>query len=229
MTQMPFQLATLPPEALDILRFFGKTDTTASYPADAIIDGGGMSERAFGKGLRRLINKKMLVMDGESIYKTTDLGRRTIAELIEWDMTAPERGAQAPARHVMRRVFVGTPRVLLSGQPVYLYVGFDEADDDEILSDDVDIVIRLTLIDGVAANTFTVDKAFRLTNYATRQAFEIAGGMYDMLRIRVQVTQPDVTDDESPGMYIDLPVTVDPTLADPSLVAYSTSVMIREG
>ncbi len=228
MSEMPIHLATLPPEALDILRFFGKTDTTAPYHADAIIEGGDMSERAFGKGLRRLINKKFMVMTDESIYKMTDLGRRGVAELIEWDMNAPERGAQAEPRFVMRRVVVAAPRVLLSAQPILLYIGFDEAGDDDILPEDVDLLIRLTLIDGVAANTFVIEKAFRLTNYAARQTFEIAGGMYDTLRVRVQISQPEWTDDEAPGMFVDLPVTVDATLSDPALVAYTTAVLIRE-
>lgn len=229
MTDMPFHLQTLPPEALDILRFFGKTDTTATYHADAIIEGGGLSERGFGKGLRRLINKKQLVMTDESVYKLTDLGRKSVAELIEWDMTAPERGKTREPRFVMRRVIAAAPRMLLSGQPVYLIVGFDDADDDDILAKDVDVLVRLTVIDGVAANTFVTEKAFRLTNYAGRQQFEITGGMYDKLRLRIQVTQPDSTDDEAPGLYIDLPVTVDPNEADYALTAYSTAVLIREG
>ncbi|MFN8529200.1 MAG: hypothetical protein U0670_11345 [Anaerolineae bacterium] len=226
LTEMPFHLRTLPPEALDILRFFGKSNTNATFDTETIIEGSGLSERGFRKGLRRLINKNMLAMQTEGIYRVTEPGRRSIADLLEWDMNAPLRTVPE-ARFVARRIYAAAPRTLVSGQPVNLLIGFDEPDDEDVLPDPLDLMVRVTALDGTAENLVETEKAYRLTNYQGRQTFEIAGGLYNKLRVRISVYQPGINDDDPGGMYIDLPVTAESSGVDTTLTAYTTTLYLR--
>ncbi|MDX2161199.1 MAG: hypothetical protein SF162_07740 [bacterium] len=226
MIEMPFHLRILLEESRDILRFFGTQDTAASYDTGTIIDGSGLSERGFRKGLRGLINKKMLTMSGDGVYRLTEPGRRAVADLQEWDRIAPQHKV-TEARFVLRRLFAAAPRTLISGQPAHVLLGFDEADDEEILEHPVDLLIQVTALDGTVENAVETEKSLRLHNRHVRQPFEIVGGRYTKLRVRVAVIQPGVNDDEPGGLYFDVPVTADPDDGDSALVAYAANVLIR--
>jgi len=223
---MPFHLSTLNIEALDLLRYYGRIDTTASYSTQAIMDGARMSERAVRKGVRRLINKKLLLMPEAEVYKLTDPGKRAVAELMEWDMSAPFREAST-TRQISRRLVVAAPRVLLTGVSAQVRVGFDDPDDEDVLSDPVDIALRLTVIDGEPDNTVVTEKPYRLTNRPGSLAFEVTGGTHTITRLRVQVFQPEVYEEESNGLYFDLPVTDNPGAADSALIAFRTTIQIQ--
>lgn len=77
---MSHQLRTLPPEALDILRFYRGLNTRSAH-ADDIIDGADLSDRGFGKAIRRLVTKNYLVMDGDQVYRLSDMGQRAVEAL----------------------------------------------------------------------------------------------------------------------------------------------------
>ena len=85
--ELPYSLQTLPPEAVDILRYYASISTDAAH-ADAIVDGAGLSERGFGKGIRRLVTKNYLVMSSDQVYRLTEQGRRLIDELQGYDSEA---------------------------------------------------------------------------------------------------------------------------------------------
>lgn len=223
--EMPFHLSTLNIEALDLLRYYGRVDTTASYTTQAIMDGARMSERAVRKGVRRLINKKLLNMPEAEVYKLTEPGRLAVAELMEWDMGAPFRPAST-TRQITRRLVVAAPRQIMAGMTARVRVGFDEPDDEDVLPDPVDLLVRLTAIDGEAENVTIIEKAYRLTNGVGAQVFNVEGGAYTLIRVRVQVLQPEVYEEESNGLYFDLPVTDSPD-AVLSPVAYSAAVQIQ--
>src|SRR5688572_21605659 len=78
--EMPFHLKTLPPDALEILRYYGRSETNIAL-ADDICDNTGLSDRGFGKAIRRLVTKNYLVMDGEQRYRLSDHGQRAVEDL----------------------------------------------------------------------------------------------------------------------------------------------------
>jgi predicted transcriptional regulator len=81
---MPFHLKTLPPEALDVLRFFaGHSDDIAR--SDEVMTGSGLNERRFGVALRRLVTKGYLIMDGYQTYRLSESGRRAATELTDYE------------------------------------------------------------------------------------------------------------------------------------------------
>ncbi len=72
-----YQLKTLPPEALAVIRFYGTQEGAIAHASD-ITRATGLSERAFGRAIRRLVTRGYLNMDGEGRYRLTDLGRRAV-------------------------------------------------------------------------------------------------------------------------------------------------------
>ncbi len=231
MTELPFHLRALPSEALDILRLYF-ADPAAALDSGSIMDGAHLSERGFGKALRRLVTRKYVEMVSEGIYRLTEPGKRSLKELQAWDAIAPElKAAPKEPRFITRKMIVALPRVLLSGQPTNVYVGFDEPSDDDILRDPVNLILRVVIVNGTEETGS--ERAYRLTNYTGRAAFEVTAGGYSKARVRVHVCQlgdddSDVDADLCPGMYVDVPVTLDTSEADGSLVAYATDIFIRE-
>ena len=92
--EMPYNLQTLPPEAVDILRFYSASDLDTAH-ADEIVDGANLSDRGFGKGIRRLVTKSYLVMSSDQVYRLTDAGKRVIAELRRLRRRSRSRAAQS--------------------------------------------------------------------------------------------------------------------------------------
>ncbi len=72
-----YQLKTLPPEALEVIRFYSTRETAIAH-ANEITRATNLSERAFGRAIRRLVTRGYLNMDGEGRYRLTDLGRRAV-------------------------------------------------------------------------------------------------------------------------------------------------------
>lgn len=72
-----YQLKTLPPEALEVIRFYSTRETAIAH-ANEITRATNLSERAFGRAIRRLVTRGYLSMDGEGRYRLTDLGRRAV-------------------------------------------------------------------------------------------------------------------------------------------------------
>jgi hypothetical protein len=215
--EMPHTLKTLPPEALDALRYFGRTGQTAAYPHD-IVDGSGLSDRALGKAIRRLVTKSYMMLDGSGQYRLTENGRRLLASLLEYDLDpepesspgapAPMReaartAAPAPPRFVRRRVVLVAPQTLVADQPTNVYVGFHAAETSEQLTTPLSVRLRLCALHGEPGERET---ALLLENRAVRQVFEVTAGAFRTLRIRVLVLQEGASEDEAGGLYLDLPV-----------------------
>lgn len=231
---MPHYLRTLPPEALNILRYFHTLDAPSAH-ADEIIEGAGLSDRGFGKAIRRLVTKNYLVMDGEQVYRLSDMGKRVVAELGDYDENAPEESealddsmtTPAEPRFVTRHVVLVTPHTLRSGQPTNVFVGFDDADDDEIVSAPFEVILRLTMVHGEP--DATVETSLVLENRAAHQVFEVTAGNYTKARVRVQICQlqdGELEPDACGGLYADLPVGVGDV--DNTLTAFGTDLLLRE-
>ena len=236
---IPYHLKTLPPEALDILRYFRTLDTSSAH-ADDIIEGAELSDRGFGKAIRRLVTKSYLVMDGDQVYRLSDTGRRAVEELGGYDELSPEERAQmsemseedeafavTEPRFVKRHLVLVTPAALRPDQPTNVFVGFDEAQEDETVSTSLDLVLRLNILHGDPQQARETSLA--LENHAAHQTFEVTAGHYQQARLRVEVSQyqQDTLDLEPcGGFYVDLPI--QPDSADATPVAFGADVTLRE-
>jgi predicted transcriptional regulator len=223
--EMPFHLKTLPTEALSILRYYSQSLGSGTADSEAIMGGANLSERGFSKGIKRLVTKGYMLMDGTRSYSLTDQGRRAVADLLEYDAEAllnPQEAGSSGTREVQRRLVMAAPRRPQAGQPVNVFVGFHDADDDGVLDEPLNLVIRLSVVNGEPARP--KESPFTLDNRAARQVFEVTPGQYARVRLRVQVYQAEDIDEVTPagGMYVDLDVTPDAVQADTALAAYGT-------
>ncbi len=224
--EMPYSLQTLPPEAIDILRYYA-TSALDSAHADQIVDGAGMSERGFGKGIRRLVTKTYLLMSGDQVYRLTDAGKRVVAELRDYDDEAPPAPRKSEARFMRRHLVLVTPRSLSVNKTVQVVLGFDEADETEELQAPVNMLLRLAVVNGDPRRPR--EASFILSNRHVQQSFEISAGSYTTARLRIEVCQyQDDSDDFEfcGGMYVDLPVSLDD--ADQASAAYGIDVILKE-
>ena len=232
MTEMPLSLQTLPVEALDILRYYGATGASTAHAED-IIDSTQLTDRGFGKGVRRLVTRNYLSMSGEQRYRLTEQGRRAVESLQDYEGTTPtyaEAQTETPEPRFIRRRFVlAAPKTLLAGQPTNVFVGIDDADGEELLHDPLTLLVRLSTVNGDPAEA--QESSLVLSNRNARQVFEITPGYYTQVRVRVQVLQFQPDDEEAEpcgGLYVDLPVTDDSIGADNNLTAYGADIILKE-
>jgi predicted transcriptional regulator len=224
--ELPFHLKTLPPEALDILRYFTSLEETTAH-ASQITEGSNLTDRGFGKAIRRLVTKGYVAMDGEQVYRLTDHGRRAIEELAEYDVTAPEDSQESdaePDSH-LRRLMVGVPQPLVAGQDVNVFVGFNEAPDEDVLIKSVELIVRVSMLHGEPASA--KESPFSLDNDAARQVFEVTAGYYKQARVRVQVFQPSKSSEEIEslgGLYVDVDVV--PSAARSQMTAFGANLHV---
>ncbi len=223
--EMPYSLQTLPPEAVDILRFYAAHALDTAH-ADEIVDGANLSERGFGKGIRRLVTKNYLVMSSDQVYRLTDGGKRVVAEVRDYAAEPSPAPSKPEARFVRRRLVLVTPRILPANRAVQVVVGFDEADEAEELQAPVNMQISLVVINGEVTSG---EVSFMLTNRHIQQPFDISAGSYSAARLRIEARQYQDDSDAFEfcgGMYVDLPVQ-DDGLAH-SAVAYGVDVILKE-
>lgn len=231
--ELPFHLRALPEEALDVLRFFGSRGVPVAY-AGEIMDGCGLSDRGFGKVIRRLVTKGYLHMDGDQAYRLSDNGSRAVDELAQYDSanpaqprsTSPARSMSRDAAPVQRRLLVVTPGRLVAGQATPIAFGFQSAEPGEELDEPVDVLVRVSVLNGQPSRP--KDESFTLVNRTEYKPLTITPAAYDALRIKLEAFQldPHSTDiSVVGGMYVDLPV-VAALDGIPAPVAYGTDVTL---
>lgn len=225
--EMPLSLQTLPAEALDILRYYGRTGIAAAH-ADDITEGTALSDRGFGKGIRRLVTRNYLSMAGEQVYRLTEQGYRAVSALQEYDLAAPEDDGRPEPRYVRRRLLIIAPATLLSGQPTSITIGIDDAQGEDIIGDTVNIHLRVTAIN--TEEPADMETTLVLSNRYTSQTLEVTAGLYTRVRLRAELFQEQPDEQYAPvgGIYVDLPVKATPENADSTLTAYGTDFYIRE-
>jgi predicted transcriptional regulator len=223
---MPYSLQTLPPEAIDILRYYTRLNADSAH-SDSIIEGAGLTDRGFGKGIRRLVTKNYVMMSSDQVYRVTDQGRRVLQELKAFDGDAPQKTAKSEARFVRRHLVLVTPNVLPAGEAIEIALGFEEAADEEYLNAPANMLIRLALVNGEPRRPR--EASFMLTNRRMQQSFEITAGRYTQARVRVEICQyrDDGDDfDFCGGLYVDLPVSTGNMM--PTTAAYGVDVILKE-
>jgi Mn-dependent DtxR family transcriptional regulator len=89
MSPLPPDLQKLPPQALDVIRYLNTRDGKGTV--DEIIEGTGLSARAFRKAIRRLVTRYYAEMPEPDFYTLTANGRQAAEDLLAYD------GEDAPA------------------------------------------------------------------------------------------------------------------------------------
>ena len=84
---LPADLQKLPPQALDVLRILDGRE--GGLDTEAILSGTGLSERAFGKAIRRLVTRYYVAMPRDGVYALTKTGRVAVEEIHAYDRVAP--------------------------------------------------------------------------------------------------------------------------------------------
>lgn len=222
---LPFYLKVLPTEALEVLRYYQRLGNTLAF-SDAIIQSAGLSDRGFGKAIRRLVTKGYLVLDGDQRYRLTELGQRAVSDLPPVDEWEPEGldDESAGPRVVERELVLVAPGALVANKPASVDVGFAPAMDEARGVGQFDVLLRLSVMNGQPA--IAQETAMILDSRPSRHAFEITAGRFRQARLRLEAFQMGDTPDETHpcgGMYIDVDVLPPGAAAKVSLAAYRTT------
>ncbi len=226
---LPFHLKALPPEALDVLRYFGTLNDPVAH-AMKITDEVGLSDRTFGKVIRRLVTKGYLQMDGDQAYRLSESGQDAVDELLDYDAEFPaeKQAHRAPVEEkVTRKLVLVVPKMLQSGAATAFHIGFNAAGDTDTLEDMAEIVVRVSLLN--AEPTRPQEATINVQNKAVHKSFTITAGALNKARIKVQAFQlgPNPDDIEvAGGMYVDVDVTGDAVNAP--MAAYSADISITK-
>lgn len=226
--ELPFHLKALPPEALDVLRFYNAGDLSIAH-AEEIMEGVGLSERLFGKIIRRLVTKGYLQMDGDQAYRLSDHGQEAVDTLAEYDSDAPAEKTQRQASEeetVTRRMVLVAPSPFVAGEAADVQIGFHPAASGQKLSGAAEVVLRVSVVNAELARP--QEAALELDNDSAYSSFKITPGVFNKLRIRVQAFQLGPNPDDiavAGGMYVDAPVA--PMADGEKSAAYGTDVTFK--
>lgn len=221
---LPYHLRTLPPEALDALRFFASCEGGVATVDDICI-ALELTDRGFGKLIRRLVTKGYVSMDSSQVYRLTMSGQEAADELAAYDAVAPAQADDddTAGDKLARRLVLAAPRTLAPGQPAQVYLGFNR---DLSFLTPVDLVARLSVVNGAPERP--QEAQFHLADAPDHCAFVVTPGPTPQMRLRVEVFQvgPDIDDFAvCGGMYVDLDVRAGG--ADPTLTAYGVDLSIK--
>ncbi len=225
--ELPFHLRALPPEALDVLRFYHKQSLSIAH-AEEIMDGVGLSERIFGKVIRRLVTKGYLQMDSDQAYRLSDQGQEAVETLAEYDSDSPLVKTEVKSKaeeKVARRLVLVTPRSFVAGSPADIHIGFHPASNGQNLNGTAEVVLRVAVINGELARP--QEAAFELDNQSAHHTFKVTPGSFNRMRIKVQAFQLGPNPDDiavAGGMYVDADVAA--SAAVPTPVAYGANVTL---
>jgi hypothetical protein len=226
---LPFHLKALPPEALDVLRYFGTLNDPVAH-AMLITDEVGLSDRTFGKVIRRLVTKGYLQMDGEQAYRLSESGQDAVDELLEFDAEFPaEKSARkAPVEEkVSRKMVLVIPQTLKSGAATTFHIGFNPAANGQNLDDTAEVVIRVSLVN--AEPTRPQEATLNVQNEAVHKSFTLTPGTLDKARVKVQAFQLGPNPDDiavAGGLYVDLNV-ADDTASAP-MAAFAADITLTK-
>jgi hypothetical protein len=205
--ELPFHLKALPPEALDVLRYFGNIDMPIAHAED-ITEGVGLTDRTFGKVIRRLVTKGYLQMDGDQAYRLSDQGHKAVEDIAEYDASGPvvKTKREVVTQAVPRHLVVVTPQVFVADKAAQVHVGFLASDGSE-LDEPADVVARVSVLNGEPSRPQEV--AFQLENDEAHKVLTVTPGRYKGLRIRVNLFQLGPNPDDIAvvgGLYVDVDI-----------------------
>lgn len=214
---LPYNLQKLPPEALEVLRYFNKTTAADSKQ---LLEGTTLGERLIGKAIRRLVNADYLQIDGNRVYQLTTDGSLAVRQLAEYEANQAGNTPQVvETPKTKRRLTVAMPRLISAGKATDLYIGVNPPEPkDAKLAGEATVELRLGVIGGkLSANhislaippdraaqpgriSLTPDQAgkpvrVRVDAYQAFEfdAMESLGGMYFDIQVLAQGVPQDAT------------------------------------
>lgn len=200
---LPFELTTFPKGAVEIIRYLALQDSYAAFDDD-IMDATGLSDRAYGKAIRRLVTKEYIELQYEGSYALTEIGVEAAEAVAAHDEETQYEAAMDDDDFVveeefieivetLRNVLVVYPRTLGAGQPAYLFLRVVDTPGDA-LPVPVDVVFELRGGD-VQVMPEQSDTAISETGAAAPVRFEVtpgAAGRYPVTITALQVTKAEL-------------------------------------
>lgn len=203
--------------ALDIIRFL-HAQPAGYADSDDIMEGLDISERRFGKAVRRLVTTGYIQMRSDYVYELTTQGVTAADELAAFDAAAPaDSGIDSG---LQRKILIAVPRSLVASKPSSLHIGFPPDSAFQTMSQ---VVVQISAVH--ADLDPDADIMLDLGTEAVAQQLSITPQAYDQVRLRLQAYQLSPNgDDVSPcgGMYVDVDVVPD---GEPGgLIAYGVDL-----
>ncbi len=232
MATLPIDLQKLPPQALDVIRYLGRTQEGAWV--DDILDGTGLSERGFGKAIRRLVTRYYAEMLDQGFYRLTTKGHQAAQDVREFD------GEEEPAAinsenaalltHPRQLAVVG-PKELIAQSETVLQVGFSGP-----VADAPPLQAPSRLILRISAPGCDVEPVERPLEVAVDASagpapFRVKPRQTGTVRIKVEAFQLVTLQELLPvgGMFFDLSVAGFPTPASGEMHALGAHVRLHPG
>jgi hypothetical protein len=217
---LPLELQKLPPQALDVIRYLDGRDSGADVAT--ILWGTGLSERALGKAIRRLVTRYYVQLLGQGVYALTQIGKQAAQEIRAYDTGTPGESpaavsgtpaVAAPAERHPRRLSVWVAHELVVGMKAMLLVGFNAPVGDSIaLQQPARLVLRLS------APGCDVEPVERPLDVAVERPagpvqFRVVPRREGLVRIKIEADQLVTLHELVPlgGIYFDLRVSLYPT------------------
>lgn len=149
---LPFELTTLPRYSLEIITYLYGCDRFAADDLQ-IIDALGISERGFGKALRRLVTREYVEMQFDGPYALTDKGVEAAEAIKAQQGEELHQAVGGPQGYdpglavsvtVHRRLIAVFPRAYVAGQPGYFFLKVDAPGPrDDLAPGAADLTVRL--------------------------------------------------------------------------------------
>jgi hypothetical protein len=198
------------------------------------LDGTGLSERGFGKAIRRLVTRYYAEMPEQEFYRLTASGQQAAEDLRAFDgeeaPAAPSADTIGKLTHLRQLAVVG-PKELIAGSEAVLHIGFNApADGQDPLKEPGRVILRLS------APGCDVDPVERPLEVAVNAAagpaqFRVTARQKGSVRVKVEAFQLLAQDDLQPvgGMFFDLSVAGFPTPASGEMQAWGAQVRLHPG
>jgi hypothetical protein len=221
MMELPSHLKALPPGALEMIQYLSQADEqTASR--EAICADLDITERGFGKIIRRLVTKSYVIMDGDQLYRLTDQGSTVAEEIAGVDLGAESDDSGEGGTSWTRHIVLVLPEPLQAGTPAHVILGFESQPEQD---GSAEIVARLSVINGEPDTP--QEAIFELDEAAAQQDFLVTAGSFTQARLKVEIYQIGPNEGDisvAGGMYVDVPVS---SAAQGSLAAYGADIMVE--
>jgi hypothetical protein len=224
---LPYQLQKLPSEALDVLRYLGKT---SAGNLDELAAGMKLAGRTVGKAIRRLVNYDYIALGADGRYQLTTDGKIAVQQIAEHDAASAGGDAGTPQQEtpkVQRRLAVVLPRRVSAGRPADLYIGVNPPAGDHKLPGPAHVELKVSAVGGsLSAGNVSLevppDKA------ATPRKVSLTAKAGQKVRVRIDAFQSFEFDSMEPlgGAYFDVPVSSD-SATDKATRAVSVDLLLR--
>jgi len=232
---LPLELQKLPPQALDVIRFLA-TQPQGAY-VDTILDRTGLSERSFGKAIRRLVTRYYVEMPAQGFYTLTANGRQAAQDISSYDgsaPTAPEPVPGSPQQASLRqerRLTALIPKELVAHGTSVLMVGFDAPGAGQpAMTQPGRVIFRVS---APGCDVLPTERPLEVTGgkAAGPLRFRIEPRREGQVRIKIEAFQLVTLKDLRPlgGMYFDIRVAGFPTPESAELQALGAPIRLYVG